>query len=206
MPMGDTPGGPLRVEAGPVDKTVGVGERAADSNHELLARQRVAGTRPRDHAGDSEEARAIGHLDDVQASLARRLEGAVHTPSRAEPAEARKAEAAGVETAQHVARTVEMDEEERHAFGSGPLQGDEPLAYVLERRAEATAEEFDVVVERLGGGVEALVGHARSIAGRARRSAQSGSRRRRDGTARCPHSRDGRGRTARLWLRAAAGR
>ena len=91
--------------------------------------------------------------------LAGRLEGAVHAPAWAEPAEAREAEAAAVETAQHVARAVEMDEEERHALGAGPLQGDQPLADVLERCPEAPAEEIDVVVEGLGGGVEARVGH-----------------------------------------------
>ena len=52
-----------------------------------------------------------------------------------------------------------MDEEERHALGPRPLQGDEPLADLLERRTEAPAEEIDVVIERLGSLVEALVRH-----------------------------------------------
>ena len=76
------------------------------------------------------------------------MKGAVHTPARAEPAEAGEAEAGSVEAAQHVACAVEVDEEERHALGSRPLQGDEPLADMLERRTEAPAEQIDVIGER----------------------------------------------------------
>ena len=111
------------------------------------------------HARDGDEARAIGHLDDVDTGFAGRLDGPVHAPARAETAEAREAEAAGIEAAQHVASAVHMDEEERHALGARPLQGDEASADMLERRPETPAEKIDIVVEGLGGGVETLVGH-----------------------------------------------
>ena len=82
------------------------------------------------------------------------------TPQRGQtPPKRGEAEAAAIEAAQHVAGTVEVDEEERHAPGAGPLQGHEPLADMLEGRAEAPAEEADVVAERLGGVEKALVGH-----------------------------------------------
>src|SRR5258708_40341871 len=85
-----------------------------------------------------------------------------------------------------VAGDVDPNEMERHAFAAGPLVGREPVADLLEARAEAMAEELDVVPEGTGALEEGLVrheqgpreivrkGHARQRKGARRRQAAAG--------------------------------
>ncbi len=145
-------------------------EFAAEGDGEVGAGGVVAEAAAGHGAGDPEVAFAVRHLGDLGEDAAGGGERLVDRPQGAGAAEAGEVEVGGGLAFGDVAGPVHAQEGEGDAAPAGALEGAEAVADRFEADAEAGLEEFDVVVEFLGGRVEGGVRHeerAREVVGEA---------------------------------------
>ncbi len=149
----------VEVDALGVDELARVLDLAAHADGLHGVRYVVAAAVAAHGAGDAEVHGAVRHARELGADHARRHERGVHVPPGACAAEAREADARAAEALGDVAGDVDAQEVEGHALGAGAAEGGEPVADLLEARAEAVREQLDVVALGARRLDERLVGH-----------------------------------------------
>ena len=113
IPIGTAAFEVVDVDAVAVDEVLRVADLAAERDRQQRMRRREAAEALAHGAGDAEVRRAVRHAGELRAHDARRHEGAVHVPARAEAREAREPDSRGGEALGDVAGDVDADEVER---------------------------------------------------------------------------------------------
>ena len=121
-----------RIQSISIHKLRRMANFTAETYRETAHRRTEPARRFRNVAGDRDIAYAVWRLDQLSQKAARRLKRAVHIPKRTRSTKACELQACGAVALGDGSGLIDAYEEERHAFGTGALQGRETMRHLFD--------------------------------------------------------------------------